>query len=125
MRDGDREYRLEPVELPELYRVKSQPALREMLPWYRGMQEFPFIAAYLLQGVGFDAQKGVSNAAQLEPLGTVYHDTSIEWRMVVVDITQLDAVRYGMVGFGVGRMKFVTSPRKRGLYDGGYGPRCL
>jgi len=122
MRDGDREYRPEPVELPELNRVMAQPTLRGMRPWYRGMQEFPFIMACLLQGVGFDTQKGVSRAAQPEPLSTVYRDTSIEWGMVVVDITKLDAVRYGIVGFGVGPMKFVTSPRNEGYTMGAMGP---
>ena len=73
------------------------------------MREFPFIAACLLQGVAFDALEGVTHAARPEPLGTVYRDTSIEWGMVVIDIIELDAVRYCIVGFDVGRMKFVTS----------------
>jgi hypothetical protein len=78
MRDGDHEYCQEPVELPELNCTKSQIALRRR-PWdYTGIQEFPFIAACLLQGVGFDTREGVTCAACPELLGTVYRDTSIE-----------------------------------------------
>ena len=111
-RDGDHEYHQEPVELPELNRRISQLALRRR-PWdCTSVREFPFIAACLIQGVGFYAREGRTSAARPEPLGTVYRDTSIEWGMVVVDITNLDAVRYGIVGFGVSLMRFVPSARE-------------
>lgn len=111
-RDGNHEYRQEPVELPELNRKYCQLALRRRHWDCTSVWEFPFIAACLLQGVGFDAQEGFTSAAHPEPLGTVYRDTSIEWGMVVVDITNLDAVRYGIVGFPVGQMRFVSSARE-------------
>lgn len=120
-RHDDSKY-LDHVELPELNRIMSQPTLRRMRPWYSGMQEFPFTTACLLNGVGFDAQQGVSNTAQPEPLGTVYRDTSIEWGMVVIDITKLDAIHYGIVGFNVGRMKLVTSRLNEGNTMGIAGP---
>jgi hypothetical protein len=118
MRDGDREYRPEPVELPEL----RQPTRRKRHWDHASVREFPFIAACLLQGVGFDAQAGITHVACPEPLGTVYRDSCIAWGMVVVDITELDAVRYGIVGFGVGLMKLVTSRFNAGYTMGAMGP---
>ncbi len=46
----------------------------------------------------------------LAPLGTVYRDDNMVYGMVVLDITDLDAVRYGIVGFYVCEMIHVTSP---------------
>ena len=74
------------------------------------MQEFPLIAACLLQGIGFEVRQGVTRVALPEPLGTVYRDTSIEWGMVVVDITQLNAVRYGIVGLALGQLLWDQAP---------------
>ncbi|KAJ8120806.1 hypothetical protein ONZ43_g2582 [Nemania bipapillata] len=105
--DGSCEYCPEPVELPEFNRM--QPP-RIPHPWDRTrFCEFPFIAAYLLQGVSFDAQVGRTAPALLEPLATVYRDSSIEWGMVIIDITELDVVRYGIVGFTVSMAKFIPS----------------
>lgn len=108
-KDNEREHRPEPVELPDFNRFRT-PTKDRRRPWDRtGVREFPFIAACLLQGVGFDAQMGRTQPARPEPLATVYRDTSIEWGMVVVDITELEAIRYGIVGFGVSKAKFVPS----------------
>ncbi|KAI1412125.1 hypothetical protein F5Y13DRAFT_47659 [Hypoxylon sp. FL1857] len=110
VRDGDHEYLLEPMELPAYNRLISTTRERRR-PWDRtSVREFPFIQACLLQGVGFDPQLGRTQRARPEPLATVYRDTSLEWGMVVVDITELDAIRYGIVGFAVGRAKFISSP---------------
>lgn len=109
MRDGS-EYCLEPVELPDLNRRMPLPDQRL---WDRTrVREFPFIAACLLQGVGFDAQQGLTHVAYPEPLGTVYRDTSPVWGMVVVDITNLDAVGYGIVGFSSCEM-LIDTPQTR------------
>ncbi|KAI1172445.1 hypothetical protein F4777DRAFT_514149 [Nemania sp. FL0916] len=107
VRDGGREYRPEPVELPDGNRRNSPVRKR---PWdHSSTREFPFIAACLLQGVGFTPRIGRTAPVSLEPLATVYRDDSIEWGMVVLDITDLDAVRYGIVGFTVSMAKFVPS----------------
>lgn len=109
VRDGGREHSLEPVELPEFSRTQSNTKDRTR-PWdHTSVPEFPFIAACLLQGVAFDPQLGLTQPARPEPLGTVYRDTSIEWGMVVVDITDLHAVSYGIVGFTVCQAKFVPT----------------
>ncbi|GAP87902.1 hypothetical protein SAMD00023353_1601020 [Rosellinia necatrix] len=120
--DGNSECRAEPVELPELTRRKHQERRR---PWNRTrVCEFPFIAACLLQGVGFDAHTGRTAPALLEPLATVYRDSSTEWGMVVVDITDLDAIRYGIVGFAVSISILVPSKEREGspfLFGDGMG----
>lgn len=99
-----------PVELPRLSR--RQPVHpRRRRPWDRAaLQPFPFISAALLQAVALDPARGRSAPNRPEPLGTVYRDTDIEWGMVVVDVTDPSAVRYGIVGFAVGMAKFVSSP---------------
>jgi hypothetical protein len=119
MRKGEhKEYHPEPVELLENPDGYRQPRL-EMVPWDQAsVREFPFISACLLQGVAFDPHGGYCYQATPEPLGTVYRDTNVEWGMVVVDITELDEVRYGIVGFASAPMKWAASPeaisRQRG-----------
>ncbi|KFY05267.1 hypothetical protein O988_00130 [Pseudogymnoascus sp. VKM F-3808] len=109
VRDGTREYSPELVELPELNRRDFNPTDRRRDWYHAGVREFPFISACLLQGVAFNTQQCYAHPAFPEPLGTVYRDTSIEWGMVVIDITNLDAVSYGIVGFSVGPMTFIGS----------------
>lgn len=114
------------VELPNLRRYGT-PAPERWRPWDHGrVPEFPFIAACLLQGVGFDPQSGRTCRTLLEPLGTVYRDSSLEWGMVVVDITDINAVAYGIVGFPVHRAKFVPSlqaeRQQYGAMGAGYFP---
>lgn len=104
------EYHLGLVELPENPDGYRQPRL-EILPWdHASIIQFPFISACLLQGVGFDPHTGYCYQARPAPLGTVYRDTSVEWGMIVVDITELDKVRYGIVGFASAPMKWASSP---------------
>ncbi|KAH8161272.1 hypothetical protein CIB48_g6975 [Xylaria polymorpha] len=105
-RDGGCEYRPEPVELPPYNRMQ----MFTPRPWDRiTVPEFPFISACLLQGVAFNPQVGRTAPTRPEPLATVYRDTSVEWGMVVVDITNLNAVCYGIVGFSVSMAVFVPS----------------
>lgn len=123
-RDGHCEHFPEPAELPEFNRIQT-PNKERRMPWNRArVHEFPFTATCLLQGVGFDAQLGRTQPVRPEPLATVYRDTSIEWGMVVVDITELDAVRYGIVGFAVSKASFVPSleAERRPAAPGAMGP---
>ncbi|KAI0438432.1 hypothetical protein F4803DRAFT_565284 [Xylaria telfairii] len=107
--DEARRDRLVPVELPELTR-RHPGDPRRFPPWDRtSVVPFPFISASLLQGVAFDPRLARGAPARPEPLATVYRDTDLEWGMVVVDITDLKKVRYGIVGFAVAMAKFVPS----------------
>lgn len=124
--DSQVQQRPAPAELPELDRRAHEPARRRR-GWDRrsdavGLPPFPFVASCLLQGVGFDARAGITRAARPEPLDTVYRDTSIEWGMVVVDITEPAAVRYGIVGFPVAAARFVGAPAAERYTMGALGP---
>ncbi|KAH8586863.1 hypothetical protein B0O99DRAFT_695071 [Bisporella sp. PMI_857] len=108
-RDTDPETRSESIDLLEFDRGNPSWAMRKKV-WDRtAVREFPFTAACLLQGVSFDALEGLTREAFPETLSTVYRDTSSEWGMVVIDITDLDAVRYGIVSFASAQMKWAPS----------------
>jgi hypothetical protein len=106
---GPKEYRPELVELPENPDSYRYPILKKVACDQVSVREFPFITTCLLQGVAFDAREGHCYRASPEPLGTVYRDTSVEWGMVVFDITELYEVRYGIVGFAAAPMKWASS----------------
>ncbi|PVH75070.1 hypothetical protein DL98DRAFT_575225 [Cadophora sp. DSE1049] len=109
MRDRE-EYRPELVELRENDAKDRHHTRVEIEPWdHVSVREFPFITACLLQGVAFDPQESFCVQVTPQPLGTVYRDTSIEYGMVVIDITELNAVRYGIVGFAAMPMMWVPS----------------
>ncbi|KAI0528439.1 hypothetical protein GGR58DRAFT_316662 [Xylaria digitata] len=106
---GYGEHHSKPAELPEFHRRRDLMSVRER-PWdCMRLPEFPFIATCLLQGVGFDPHTRRTAPIFLEPLATVYRDTSVEWGMVIADITDLETVRYGVVGFTVDMAKFIPS----------------
>ena len=99
-----------PIELSQ--KTTTRMPLRHK-KWDRGrISEFPFIQACLLQGIAFDLLAGLTWNAYLEPFGTVYRDTLVGWGMVVVDVTDLDEIRYGIVGFPSAPMKFASSAKE-------------
>lgn len=91
------------TELPELNRWQNSPSLdaKRQRVWNHHLAEFPFISTSLLLGVGYDQSNGSKNNARNELLGTVYRDSSIEYGMVVIDVSDLDDIRYGIVGFAI------------------------
>lgn len=90
----------------EISKIRNQPWDTTHAP------EFPFIAACLVLGIGFNAESGTSRRVRPEPLNTVYWDSSIEWGAVVFDITDLTNVRYGIIGFLTRPMRLVRSPQE-------------
>ena len=113
---------LRTVELLDMDRRLSEIDLRRR-PWDRdAVHAFPFITTCLMQGVGLDSKHWDVHAARPEPLGTVYRDSSGEWGMVVIDISNLDAVRYGIVGFKGAPVRYVSSPKEGVLNMGIRGP---
>lgn len=105
-----KEYRPEPVELPENKNIYRHPHDFKKPVWdHVSIREFPFVTACLLQGVAFDPFGERCYPAIPEPLGTVYHDTSLEWSMVVVNITELHEIRYGIAAFAAATMKWANS----------------
>ena len=51
-----------------------------------------------------------------EPLGTVFHNDTLEYRMVVIDISDLDDIRYGIIGLSIcTAQRAFRSAEQRGL----------
>jgi hypothetical protein len=100
------------LSLTELPAGKSEPVY-----WYGappppppenwGLHEFPFISSCLLLGASYALPGRGTGSAIPMPLDTVYRDDNTEYGMVVVDITDLDNIRYGIVGFTVNTMVWV------------------
>ncbi|KAK4118677.1 hypothetical protein N657DRAFT_694281 [Parathielavia appendiculata] len=65
----------------------------------RGLREFAFISTCLLLGASFDRERGVAVHDRPASLGTVFRDTNMASSMALVDISDLDAIRYGVVAF--------------------------
>ncbi|OIW23584.1 hypothetical protein CONLIGDRAFT_649611 [Coniochaeta ligniaria NRRL 30616] len=109
------------AELPE---SNASPGILELEGdgpehgWDRGLREFPFLSACLLLGAGYDPVTGASYDVRTEPLGTAYRDDNLEYGMVILDISDLDEIRYGIVGFTVHFMADVIV----GNDDVGYDP---
>jgi len=73
---------------------------RPELPWADGTREFPFISSCLRLALNRDGTYGTRlGDVQEQSLGTVFRGDKLEYGMVVIDISDLDAVRYGIIGF--------------------------
>ncbi|KAJ2988176.1 hypothetical protein NUW58_g4117 [Xylaria curta] len=69
------------------------------LPWPCGIREFPFISTCLRPALN---PRGTRvGHVQEQPLGTLFRDDRLEYGMVVLDISDLSQVRYGIVSFAV------------------------
>ncbi|KAK3317463.1 hypothetical protein B0T19DRAFT_292510 [Cercophora scortea] len=107
--------RIERTEVPDLTRLIEGLGLNQLegrtgidgdidgpeRGWDRSHREFPFISTCLLLGAGYDPSTGVTYSVRTEPLGTAYCDDDTGHGMVVLDISDLDNIRYGIVGFFV------------------------
>ncbi|KAJ5522338.1 hypothetical protein N7527_006453 [Penicillium freii] len=99
-------------------RHKKPVLLRPQLPWYDDtLSEFPFITTCLLLGLLRDDSDAInSNSArpgdvQLQPLSTIFRGDCAEYGLVVIDISDLDSVKYGIVAF---RMHYMAEVWYRG-----------
>ena len=83
-----------------------------------GITKFPFISTCLLLGASFGTKFSGGCDAKPWPLGTIFRDDNIQYGMVVIDITDMDNPRYGIVGFMIRTMTWVVTDRK-GVIDNG------
>ncbi len=67
--------------------------------WNRDVAEFPFIATCLVVSVGQECNARDSQVTA-GPLGLMYTGDTLQYGMAVVDISDLDRVKYGIVAFG-------------------------
>jgi hypothetical protein len=70
------------------------------LPWADGVREFPFISTCLRLGLHRNRSTRL-HSVQEQALGTAFQDNRLEYGMVVLDISDLDRVRYGIFGFEI------------------------
>lgn len=70
----------------------------------RKIPEFPFLSTCLLVGLSYDASRCRTHDARLEPLGVAFQDVNMANGMVVIDVSELDSVRYGIVAFTIHHM---------------------
>ncbi|WYZ35497.1 hypothetical protein EsH8_X_000144 [Colletotrichum jinshuiense] len=82
-------------------------------PWDEGLREFPFITTNLLVGLGYDASRCKAYNPRTEPLGMAFKDATLHHGMVVIDISDLDKIRYGIVAFTLHHMAEVNVPPHR------------
>jgi hypothetical protein len=91
---------------------------RPELPWAGSIREFPFISTCLRLGLnGDDTYNTRVGDVQEQPLGTVFRDDRLEYGMVVLDISDLDRVRYGIVGFEINYWVEVDDVIQTGHWD--------
>lgn len=84
--------------------LEEQPgnAERPELPWAPGIREFPFVSSCLRLALNRDGAYGTRlGDVQEQPLGTAFRGDKLEYGMVVIDISDLDNVRYGIIGFKI------------------------
>lgn len=107
--------------VPEGYSWGEQTEPQPLLPW-RAEAEFPFTATCLILGLLRDDSDGedYGTAArpklkrnnhrtrpgdvQLQPLATVFQGNCAEYGLVVLDISDLDGVKYGVAAFLISYM---------------------
>lgn len=74
-----------------------------------GLREFPFISTCLVLGASHGLlESRATYPARTEPPGTVFWDNNVEYGIVIVNISQLDRVCYGIVAFKMRYLKHVT-----------------
>ncbi|KAF2828937.1 hypothetical protein CC86DRAFT_453706 [Ophiobolus disseminans] len=79
--------------------------------------DFASTAACLVSGLLKDSSRTRPGDVQLQPLSTIFHGDSLEYGMVVIDISDLAHVEYGIVSFPVCYMAHVEYHSDCGGWD--------
>jgi len=75
---------------------------RPELPWADGGREFPFVSTCLRLALNRDGVYGTRlGDVQEQPLGTTFRGDKLEYGMVVIDISDLDSIGYGIIGLQI------------------------
>ncbi|RYP42667.1 hypothetical protein DL767_000036 [Monosporascus sp. MG133] len=91
------------------FSINDERQERPELPWAGSIREFPFISTCLRLSLNRDDTYNTRvGDVQEQPLGTVFRDDRLEYGMVVLDISDLDRVRYGIVGSEINYMAEVN-----------------
>lgn len=118
--DGD----TRPVALPDSpqppflgHSDEWEPILQPELRWNDGLREFPFTSTCLLLGLSRGSKSTRPGDVQFQPLSTSFYGDCLEYGMVILDISNLERVKYGLVAFPVCYMAQVDYHDKDGGWD--------
>jgi hypothetical protein len=90
------------------YRDEWKPIIRPELPRTEPPSQFPVTSACLVTGLLRGGCKSTRTGdVQLQPLSTPFYGDCLEYGMVVIDISDLENIRYGIVAFRVYYMAHV------------------
>jgi hypothetical protein len=79
--------------------------------------EFPSTSTCLVEGLLRGTKSTRTGDVQLQPLSTPFYGDCLEYGMVVVDISNLEHVKYGIVGFPVCYKAYVDYHSQYGGWD--------
>ncbi|KAF2686138.1 hypothetical protein K458DRAFT_387147 [Lentithecium fluviatile CBS 122367] len=83
------------------WREEWKPIWQPELPQNDAPREFPSTSTCLVSGLLRGSESTRTGDVQLQPLSTPFYGDCVEYGMVVVDISNLEHVKYGIVAFPV------------------------
>ncbi|KAJ4353249.1 uncharacterized protein N0V89_004976 [Didymosphaeria variabile] len=120
--DADTEPR--PAALPDSpqppfkgWKEKWQPVVQPELPLNDNPAEFPSTSECLVSGLLRGSKSTRPGDVQLQPPSTPFHGDCLEYGMVVIDISNLEHIKYGIVAFPVRYMAQVDYHSAYGGWD--------
>lgn len=99
------------------YKDKWKPSVQPEMPWNDALREFPFTSTCLLLGLLRGSNSTRPGDVQLQSLSTPFYGDCLEYGMVIVDISNLERVKYGIVAFPVCYMAHVYYHSEVGGWD--------
>ncbi|KAL4919615.1 hypothetical protein BDW62DRAFT_209572 [Aspergillus aurantiobrunneus] len=96
-----------PFVVPDSYYLGEKVQSRPELLWYNNVHKFPFTTTCLLLGLLCNNSDSINSNltcpgdVQLQPLLTVFCSDCTKYGLVVLDISNLDKVKYSIIGFPV------------------------
>jgi hypothetical protein len=100
-----------------VWEEKSKPIVQPELPPNDTPMEFPFTSTCLVSGLLRGSKSTRTGDVQLQPLSTPFYGDCLEYGMVLVDISNLERVKYGIVAFPVRYMAQVDYHDECGGWD--------
>ncbi|KAF2704167.1 hypothetical protein K504DRAFT_538166 [Pleomassaria siparia CBS 279.74] len=94
-----------------------KPTMQPELPRNDTPREFPFTSTCLVSALLRGSKSTRTGDVQLQPLSTPFYSDCLEYGMVVVNISNLEHVKYGIVAFPVCYMAQVDYYNEYGGWD--------
>ncbi|KAF1994462.1 hypothetical protein P154DRAFT_567310 [Amniculicola lignicola CBS 123094] len=94
-----------------------EPIWQPELPQNDAPREFPFTCTCLVSGLLQGSKSTRTGDVQLQPLSTPFCGDCVEYGMVIIDISNLEHVKYGIVAFPVRYMADAVYHSHYGEWD--------